>query len=195
MNRQDIELLLQQAKASTHHSHYVIIGSLSILGAIESPPSTMTMSVDVDLYPRDDPGRAGEIAEQLGLGSDFEQRHGFYADAVSPRLPALPTGWDDRMVPVEFKDGVTAWFLDPNDAAVSKYARSEPRDREWIRAGLGAGILSMPTIEYRLPSAVMDDHENQIARQSILEDKAWMKSILQQQKRTRQSRRDPGVER
>ena len=195
MNRQDIGLLLEQAKAATHHSHYVIIGSLSILGAIETPPTSMTMSVDIDLYPRDDPGRAGEIAQQLGLGSDFEQQHGFYADAVSPRLPALPTGWQARMVPVEFKSGVTAWFLDPNDAAVSKYARSDPRDREWIRAGLEAGILSMPTIAYRLPSAVMDDHEILIARQSILEDKAWMKSIQQQQKKMRRSSRDPGIER
>ncbi|MBM3391107.1 MAG: hypothetical protein FJY34_03920 [Betaproteobacteria bacterium] len=31
--------------------------------------------------------------------------------------------------------GIVAGFLDPNDAAVSKYARGEPRDREWIRAG------------------------------------------------------------
>ena len=195
MNRQDIELLLEQAKAATHHSHYVIIGSLSILGAIDSPPPSMTMSVDVDLYPRDDPGRAGDIARQLGLGSDFEQLHGFYADAVSPRLPALPTGWQKRMVPVEFKSGVTAWFLDPNDAAVSKYARSDPRDREWIRAGLEAGILSMPTIAYRLPSAVMDDDEVRIATQAILEDKAWMKSIQRPPKRFRRTDRDPGVER
>ena len=54
-------------------------------------------------------------------------------------LPTLPEGWQQRLVRLEFENGVTGWFLDPNDAAISKYVRAEPRDREWIRAGLDAG--------------------------------------------------------
>ena len=45
------------------------------------------------------------------------------------------------------KHGIVAYFLDPDDAAVSKYARCEPRDREWIRAGLLAGLLSIAKID------------------------------------------------
>ena len=45
---------------------------------------------------------------------------------------------------------LAAWFLEPHDAAVSKYARMEPRDREWIRPGLRAGFLSLPILESRL---------------------------------------------
>lgn len=196
MDRRDIEKLLGQAKALTHHTHYVIIGSLSILGALPSPPRMMTRSLDIDLYPRDDPGRASEIAKHLGLGSPFELENGFYADSVSPALPALPTGWEDRMIPVEFPSGTTAWFLDPNDAAVSKYARSDPRDREWIRAGLQAGILSMPTIEYRLPQASMIAEEQVVAKRSIDEDKRWLRSPSREGPSVRRTkRRSEGLER
>jgi hypothetical protein len=174
MNRDDINRLLAEAMNITHHRDYVIIGSLSVLGAVAHPPLSMTGSIDVDLYPKNDPGRAFEIADKLGLGSDFEQTYGYYADAVSPMLPTLPEGWELRLICVTFDSGVAAWFLEPNDAGISKYVRSEPRDREWIRAGLLANILSMPTIEYRLRETIMETEERQRAKVAIEEDKKWL---------------------
>jgi hypothetical protein len=44
--------------------------------------------------------------------------------------------------------GVKASFLEANDAAISKYARGEERDRRWIREALRASILSLATHEY-----------------------------------------------
>lgn len=155
MNRDDINRLLTEAMKITSHRDYVIIGSLSVLGAVAHPPVSMTGSIDVDLYPKNDPGRAFEIAGRLGLGSDFEQSYGYYADAVSPMLPTLPEGWEQRLIRVAFDSGAVAWFLEPNDAGISKYVRSEPRDREWIRAGLQVGILF--DSNYRIPTP-RNDH-------------------------------------
>lgn len=174
MNRNDIKRLLEEAMKITNHRDYVIIGSLSVLGAIAHPPASMTGSIDVDLYPKNDPGRAFEIANKLGLGSDFEQTYGYYADAVSPMLPTLPDGWEQRLIRIAFDSGVVAWFLEPNDAAISKYVRSEPRDREWIQAGLEAGILSIPTIEHRLRETIMETEERKQSTLSIEEDKKWL---------------------
>lgn len=171
MNRRDVERLLVEAKRVTSHKDYVIIGSLSVLGAADEPPEAMTGSIDVDLYPKDDPDRASEVARALGLGSEFERKFGYYADAVSPWLPTLPDDWESRLIEIPFDSGVTAWFLEPNDAAISKYARSESRDRAWIRAGLAAGILSMPSIEYRMRETVMETDERQRAQQSMAEDR------------------------
>ena len=176
MNRNDIDRLLVAAMRVTNHRDYVIIGSLSVLGAVAQPPEAMTKSVDVDLYPKNDPGRASEIADALGLGSEFDETFAYYADAVSPKLPTLPKGWDDRLIKVDFDSGVTAWFLDPTDAAISKYARSGSRDREWIRAGLQAKILSLPAIEYRLRETVMETDERQRVKEAIAEDKQWLDS-------------------
>ena len=86
----------------------------------------------------------------------------------------LPEGWEQRLIKVAFDSGVSAWFLEPNDAAISKYVRSEPRDREWIRAGLEANILSLPTIEYRLRETIMETEERQRAKLSIEEDHIWL---------------------
>jgi hypothetical protein len=176
MNRNDIHRLLVEARRLTNHRDYVIIGSLSVLGAVAQPPELMTQSIDVDLYPKDDPGRAPEIADALGQGSEFEDTFKYYADAVSPKLPTLPEGWHDRLIKVNFDSGVAAWFLDPNDAAISKYARSQSNDRKWIRAGLQTGILSMPTIEYRLRETVMETDERQRVNQAITQDKQWLDS-------------------
>jgi hypothetical protein len=58
MNRNDIARLLIEAMRVTNHRDYVIIGSLSILGAMNHPPPSMTHSIDIDLYPKNDPARA-----------------------------------------------------------------------------------------------------------------------------------------
>jgi hypothetical protein len=177
MNRKDLDRLLVEAQRITNHQDYVIIGSLSILGAIANPPTSMIGSIDIDLYPKHDPGRASEIAKALGLGSAFEQTYGYYADAVSPMLPTLPEGWEQRLIDITFASGIRAWFLEPNDAAISKYVRGDLRDREWVRAGLEAGLLSLPTIEYRLRETIMETEERQQAQQAIAEDQKWLASL------------------
>lgn len=94
---------------------------------------------------------------------------------MSPLLPTLPANWEYRLIKLPLSGGITAGFLDPNDAAVSKYARGEPRDREWIRAGLEAGLLSAPVIESRfLDTVFLDDAERLRAHRLLAEDQAWL---------------------
>ena len=171
MNLSHIHHVLTEAKKITNHTDFVIIGSLTALGINVSPPDEMVRSIDVDLYPKDDPARAGEIAALIGQGSAFEDEYGYYVDAASPDLPTLPDGWEDRFVIHDFGN-VRALFLELNDAAISKYARGEIRDRIWIKEGLKAGLLSMPTIEYRLrDTAFLDDFEEKAVKQRVREDK------------------------
>jgi hypothetical protein len=168
IGREAIGLLLLEAKKLTQHNEYVIIGSLSVLGACIDPPPSMILSVDVDLYPRLDPGRASEIGAALGQSSSFEEEHGIYADAVLPALAALPEDWELRLRRIEFEGGLIGFFLDPDDAAVSKLARSEPRDLRWVRAGLRAGLLNAQLIESRMASAAfLDQAEHDRARDSL----------------------------
>ena len=76
---------------------------------------------------------------------------------------------------VPFDDGIVMLFLDPNDAAVSKYARCEPRDRQWIQAGLGAALLSAPIIESRFgETEFLDAAERNRARKALDEDRSGL---------------------
>lgn len=171
-DREQIGTLLDEASKLTNHKEFVIIGSLSVLGALAKPPPSMVLSVDIDLYPRLDPGRAGEIQAALGHGTAFDEKHGFFADAVTPNLAALPEGWEGRFKRLEYPNGITAYYLDPDDAAVSKLARSEPRDRRWVREGIKAGILNADTIERRMSDAVSRYKPNTIAQR-----KSWPKNV------------------
>jgi hypothetical protein len=176
MDLSHLATLFREAKKLTKHREFVVIGSLCVLGIVRKSsdvPKRMLMSIDVDCYTKDDPGRIFELKDKLGQGSPFEAQHGFYLDPVSPEIATLPDHWAFRLIPVELGEGIVAHFLDPNDAAVSKYARCEPRDREWIRAGLGARLLSAPVIESRFrQTAFLDDAERQRASKAFSEDAA-----------------------
>jgi len=177
MTRDDLRRLFREARALTGESDYVVIGSLAALGHTGIVPARMAMSVDVDAWCKSDPARVFQLASALGQGSAFDERHGYYLDPVSPRLATLPDGWEDRLIRIELEPSLVAWFLEPNDAAVSKYARMEPRDREWIRAGLVARLLSLPILDARFAAVTfLDDAESARARQGLAEDRSWLAS-------------------
>jgi hypothetical protein len=166
LNRGQLHALLCRARELSGHSEFVIVGSLAILGAVAEPPDAMVMSIDVDTYMKADPGRTGELCEALGQGSPFEDEHGYYLDPVSPNLPSFPEGWKDRLILVDFGD-VRAFFVDPDDVAVSKYIRGDERDMRWLREGLRTGLLSVETIERRIGSAPTLEGELPAARKRI----------------------------
>lgn len=177
MTRDDLRLLFAQARKLSGESDFVVLGSLAALGYAGNLPARMAMSVDVDAYGKSDPARIFDLARKLGQGSAFETEHGYYLDPISPRIATLPEGWEARLVRIELEPGLAAWFLEPNDAAVSKYARMEPRDREWIRAGLQAGILTFAIIEARFKqTAFFDAAESGRARRALDEDREWLRS-------------------
>ena len=177
MKRDDLRRLFAQASKLSGETDFVVFGSLAALGYTGEIPPRMAMSIDVDAFGKSDPPRIFELARALGEGSPFQAENGYYLDPISPRVATLPADWERRLVRAELEPGLTAWFLEPNDAAVSKYARMEPRDREWIRAGLKAGILSLPILKKRFAqTAFFDATENARARKAFDEDRQWLRA-------------------
>lgn len=169
MRRQSLLKLLSAARGALGHTEYVVIGSLSILGLedVAEIPEGMSMSIDVDVYTRQDPGRIFDAQNLLGEGSTFHQEHGIYLDAVSPALPTLPIGWESRMLKVA-QDGLIVWFLHPDDAAVSKLARSDPNDLRWVREGVAAHLISPPMVRAHFRSTrFMDTAEADRAQEAL----------------------------
>jgi hypothetical protein len=170
MNLEDVEKILNAAAHISNHRRFIIAGSLSSIGAVMTPPPEMAMSRDLDFYPQLDPGRGFlEIAKKLGEGSEFHQQHGYYADPISPKLLALPEGWQNRLAPISLKGGVIAIFLDPNDVAVGKLVRGNVNDLHWIEAGLKEGILNSIVISDRLRDAHTVSFEESLKAKELLE--------------------------
>ena len=173
MNIAQLDKLFTAVAARHHVNTFVVIGSLTVLGLINQRqiPDSMTVSAEVDAYPESDPQRAFEIADDFGLGSDFEQENGYYYDAVSPDLPTLPRGWEQRLIHCPLPGGALLKFIEPHDAAIAKLARGAPKDLQWIGAGIDASILSVATLEYRFRETVFaDDPERERVREAIAKE-------------------------
>jgi hypothetical protein len=179
VRREYLFKLFDEARRLIGHHDYVVIGSLSILGIGDEDelPVEMSMSTDVDCWTKADPGRIGDLKTALGEGSAFHRGNGYYLDPVSPSLPSLPDGWEVRMHSLE-RDGVRIWFLDPDDAAVSKYARSAPNDLRWIRAGIVSGYVSLPKVNARMASTTFIDAEEEArVKDQVASDRAWFETL------------------
>lgn len=185
VRREDLGRLFARARELCGETDYVVLGSLAVLGVAGDVPPRMAASLDVDAYSKSDPERIFDLAEALGQGSAFEAEHGYYLDPISPRVATLPSGWEGRLTRIGLGPELAAWFLEPNDAAVSKYARMEPRDREWIRPGLRAGVLSIAILDARFAGTpFLDEEESRRARKAFEEDRRWLRGP-----RARRSRR------
>lgn len=173
MNIAQLDRLFTQVAKKHRVNTFVVMGSLTVLALIHERkiPDAMTVSAEVDAYPESDPGRAFEIADDFGLGSEFEQENGYYFDAVSPALPTLPDDWEERLIPLALPGGTLVKFIEPHDAAIAKYSRGAPKDMQWIRAGIGASILSVATLEYRFRHTVFaNDPERERVREAIAKE-------------------------
>lgn len=187
MNLDQLFHLLNEAKKISHHNDFVIVGSLSVLGVLtgKAPPHSMTISNDLDCYTKNDPEKVFDLAKELGEGSAYERETSFYLDPVSPNLPTLPDEWESRLMKIE-RSGLVAWFLDPNDAAISKYSRGEPRDLRWLRAGIEEGIISLPTVRYRFnETSFLDDVERADTLTRIESDIDWFEVVKKSRSRNR----------
>ena len=179
VKREFLFKLFKEAYRLTRHKDYVVVGSLSILGTQDEAdlPLEMSMSIDIDSYTKSDPERFFDAKAALGEGSEFHRINGYFLDPVSPQLPSLPDGWEARMTCLE-QDDIRIWFLDPDDAAVSKYARSAPNDLRWIRAGITSGYISLPKVKSRIVATTFldADEESRVKKQLNL-DLAWFEIV------------------
>lgn len=170
MKLDQLDRLLHEVSLRHHVDEFVVIGSLTVLAFAQarSIPEVMLASVEVDAWPDGDPERAFEIARDFGIGSAFEQEHGYYFDPVSPSLPTLPDGWRDRLIPLRLPGGVLVKFVDPNDAALAKLSRGDLKDLEWVRAGIDSSLLSVAALVYRFRETVfLDDNERERVRSTL----------------------------
>jgi hypothetical protein len=71
MTRDEFEHVIRAA-ATIVNDEIVVIGSQSIHGEVASPPASLLISREADVYPRSAPERAVEIDGAIGDGSLFD---------------------------------------------------------------------------------------------------------------------------
>ena len=100
----------------------VIVGSQSLYGVTHHVPDIVKRSVECDfLLLAVGPPAFRAVIEQIGFASSFQETHGYYADAVGLATVVLPTGWQERLVPLADEAGnLRAYCLEVHDTCVSK---------------------------------------------------------------------------
>ena len=84
MNRHQLEHVLRASGNVSGCREIVILGSQAILGAYPTAPADLLSSMEVDLYPLEDPDKADLIDGCLGELSPFHEAFGYYAHGVGP---------------------------------------------------------------------------------------------------------------
>lgn len=165
MRREDFNHVIAAAAQVVEEREIVVIGSQAILGAVEEPPSSLLVSMEADVYPRNDPAKATAIDANLGDGSAFHGTYGYYAHGVGPETAKAPAGWTDRLVSVEIpprvgqEDGVIALCLEAHDLVLSKCVAGRDRDWDFVRDAIGADLVHVGELVSRtddLPVSTSD---------------------------------------
>ncbi len=120
-----------------------VIGSQAILVGWPDAPVRTRRSDEIDAYPanaRDWTKRFGieaseEINALFGFGSPFHMSFEFYVDGVDERTATLPPDWRSRAIERVVQDddrSIKAVAPSLVDLAVSKLARLDEKDREFV---------------------------------------------------------------
>lgn len=156
MRREQFEHVIAAAAEVSGEREIVVIGSQAILGSVEEPPKAMLVSMEADVYPRNDPRKADEIDGSLGDGSPFQGTYGYYAHGVGPETVVAPAGWEERLVRVEIPAragqaaGAVALCLEIHDLVLAKCAAGRDRDWEFARDALTAGLVKAAELFRRI---------------------------------------------
>jgi hypothetical protein len=160
VRRDQLEHLIRAAGGVTGSRRIVIIGSQAILGQFpfDAPPRT-TLSVEADLLPFDCPENWELVSGSLGELSPFHNTFGYFGDGVSLTTAKLPTGWQDRLVPVENANtnGYVGLCLEVHDILISKYCAGRDKDLEFCVAVVHAGLVQQRVLEERLATTPCDE--------------------------------------
>lgn len=154
---------------------YAGTGSQAILVSKPGAPHEMRVSPEIDAYPANaktwQAEHGVEASEEInglfGYRSQFDRTHGFYIDGVDEKTAMLPPDWRSRAaVRSEDVDGRRVRLVapGPEDLVVSKLARLEEKDRDWIRAYrsryawnrrlIRKGLASLPLPAEKLEAAL-----------------------------------------
>jgi hypothetical protein len=152
MNRAALEHILRAAAAIADERDFVVIGSQSVLGQFPQAPDALLVSIEADIYPREDPAKSDLIDGAIGELSVFHQTFGYYAHGVDETTATLPAGWPDRLVPlVNASTGAaTGWCLDVHDLAVSKLVAGRDKDLDFVRVLVRERMVDPALLEQRV---------------------------------------------
>ena len=154
MTRTALEHIIRAAAAIANTPNIVVIGSQSILAQHPDAPAELLVSIEADIYPKDDPAMAEVIDGAIGERSSFHEMFGYYAHGVGPETAIVPAGAYERLVPIcnENTQLNIGWCLEAHDLIVSKLAAGREKDLAFVKTAVRCGLINPEIARERIQS-------------------------------------------
>lgn len=135
MRKSDLFELIAAIKSLAPNETPVIVGSQAVYLVTNFPPDIVRQSIECDfLISGGKTEIRAEINKKLGVFSQFQIEHGFYADALGLATVVLPTGWQERLQNLEDENGnLIAKAAEIHDVAVSKLIAGREKDFAFLK--------------------------------------------------------------
>ncbi len=169
MQRSELEHIIRASGKIANDNEIIVIGGQAILGQFPYAPVRLLISMEADIYPKNDPKKADEVDRAIGEGSSFHELHGYYAQGVGEKTAVLPEDWEARLVAVnnENTNGVTGYCLEVHDLAISKMIAMRPKDLEFVQELVRHDMIEKETMLHRLKQTDIEDSMRRTARGRI----------------------------
>ena len=119
----ELYILIRHVSAVAQTAQPIIVGSQSLHAVTSQLPEIVRQSTECDFLFYGDLSAARERVNQtLGVFSDFQQAHGYWADALGLATVVLPPDWEQRLQPLLDEAGeIVARCVEIHDVAISKF--------------------------------------------------------------------------
>lgn len=153
----------------------IIAGSQAVHAVTDVLPEIARRSVECDLlYAGGKADIRALVNKEFGVLTAYQDETGHYADAVGLATIILPTGWEERLVPLEDENGeLIAQCVEIHDVAISKLIAGRQKDFEFIDALLILNLIDLDVFLTRLDLAA-GKVENDTIKNRIAGLVAWL---------------------
>jgi hypothetical protein len=130
VRKSDLFELVAAIKSLAPEEIPIIVGSQAVHFITNFPPEIVQQSIECDflLIVGKSETRVA-INKKLGVFSQYQVEHGFYADALGLATVVLPTGWEERMQSFKGEDGnMIVKVAEIHDVAASKLIAGREKD-------------------------------------------------------------------
>jgi len=143
MRREQMEHILRAAAAITNEREFVVVGSQALLAVEPQLPPPLNKSMELDLYPLNDPAKADLIDGSIGEMSPFDETFGYYGHGIGKETAILPKHWRSRAIRVENENTGSAIgiCISPVDVAASKIIAGRDKDVEFVKQMMKAEFV------------------------------------------------------
>jgi hypothetical protein len=141
--KSDLFKLIRDVRSVSKEEPLIIAGSQAAHAVTDHLPEIARRSIECDFLFAGGKAELREVLnKKLGVLTEYQEEQGFYADAVGLATIVLPSGWEERLLPLEDESGnIVANCIDIYDVAVSKLMAGRDKDLVFLESIFASDLI------------------------------------------------------